>query len=72
MDDPVHDPDIEDALKLMYGVIIAQHPNSIAVLVRLLASVAFASNGYLLHLLCILDIHCPLFLFFKIMSFSID
>jgi hypothetical protein len=33
MDDPVHDPDIEDALQLMYGVIIARHPNSIAVLV---------------------------------------
>ena len=47
MDDPVHDPDIEDALQLMYGVIIARHPNSIAVLVRLLASVAFASDWLL-------------------------
>ena len=47
MDDPVHDPDIEDALQLTYGVIIARHPNSIAVLVRLLASVAFASDWLL-------------------------
>jgi hypothetical protein len=47
VDDPVHDPDIEDALQLMYGVIIAQHPNSIAVLVRLLASVTFASDWLL-------------------------
>ena len=47
VDNPVRDPDIEDALQLMYGVIIARHPNSIAVLVRLLASVAFASDWLL-------------------------
>ena len=47
VDDPVHDPDIEDALQLMYGVIITKHPNSVGVLVRLLASVAFASDWLL-------------------------
>jgi hypothetical protein len=33
VDNPVSDPDIEDALQLMYGAIIAQHPNTIGVLV---------------------------------------
>jgi hypothetical protein len=47
VDDPVNDSDIEEAMQLMYGVIIARHPNSIAVLVRLLASVAFASDWLL-------------------------
>ncbi len=42
MHNPVHDPDIEDALQLMYGVIFARHPNSTADLK--LASVAFASD----------------------------
>jgi hypothetical protein len=47
VDDPVNDPDIEDALQLMYGVIIAQHPNSIRVLLRALASVTYASDWLL-------------------------
>jgi hypothetical protein len=44
VDNPVEDADIRDALQLMYGVIVAQHPTSIGVLVRVLASVVFASD----------------------------
>ncbi len=33
VDNLVEDPDINDALQLMYGVILARHPTSIAVLV---------------------------------------
>ena len=47
VDNPVDDPDISDALQLMYGVIIARHPTSIAVLVRVLASVTYASDWLL-------------------------
>ena len=45
VDNPVEHADVHDALQLMYGVImVAQHPTSIKVLVRVLASVAFASD----------------------------
>ena len=47
VDNPVEDPDINDALQLMYGVILARHPTSIAVLVRVLASVTYASDWLL-------------------------
>jgi hypothetical protein len=47
VDNPVEDTDIHDALQLMYSVIIARHPSSIAVLVRVLASVVFASDWLL-------------------------
>jgi hypothetical protein len=48
VDDPVNDPDIDDALQLMYGVIIVgQHPNSIRVLLCVLASVTYASDWLL-------------------------
>ena len=47
VDNPVEDTDIGEALQLMYGVIIGQHPSSIAVLVRVLASVTYASNWLL-------------------------
>jgi hypothetical protein len=47
VDNPVEDTDIGGALQLMYGVIIGQHPSSIAVLVRVLASVTYASNWLL-------------------------
>ncbi len=47
VDNPVEDADIHDALQLMYGVIIARHPSCIAVLVRVLASVVFASDWLL-------------------------
>jgi hypothetical protein len=43
VDNPVNDPDIEDALQLMYGVI----PNSISVLLCALASVTYASDWLL-------------------------
>jgi hypothetical protein len=33
VDNPVEDADIQDALQLMYGVIVAQHPTIIGVLV---------------------------------------
>ena len=47
VDNPVEDADIHDALQLMYTVIITRHPSSIAVLVRVLASVVFASDWLL-------------------------
>ena len=47
VENPVDDPDINDALHLMYGVIIEKHPGSIAVLVRVLASVTYASDWLL-------------------------
>jgi hypothetical protein len=47
VDNPVEDADIGEALQLMYGVIIERHPSSIAVLVRVLASVTYASNWLL-------------------------
>jgi hypothetical protein len=47
VDNPVDDPDINAALQLMYGVKIARHPTSIAVLVRVLASVTYASDWLL-------------------------
>ena len=47
VDNPVEDADIHDALQLMYAVIITRYPSSIAVLVRVLASVVFASDWLL-------------------------
>ena len=47
VENPVDDPDIKEALHRMYGVIITVHPSSIAILVRLLASVAYASDWIL-------------------------
>ena len=47
VDDPVYDLDVEYSLQSMFGVIIARHPNSIVVLVQLLASVASASDWLL-------------------------
>ena len=44
VDNPVEDADVRDALQLTYGDIFAQHPTSIIVLVRILASVVFASD----------------------------
>jgi hypothetical protein len=44
IDNPVEDPDVNEALHSMYGVIVTIHPSSIAVLLRLLASVAYASE----------------------------
>ena len=47
VDSPVEDADIGEGLHLMYGVIIEEHPTSIAVLVRVLASVTCASDWLL-------------------------
>jgi hypothetical protein len=47
VDNPVEDTDIQEALQLMYSVIIAKHPSSIAVLVRVLASVVYAADWLL-------------------------
>ncbi len=44
---PVEDSDIHDALQLMYGIIVARHPTSIGGLIRILASVVFASDWLL-------------------------
>ena len=47
VENPVEDPDIGDALRLMYGVILVKHPSSIGVLLRVLASVVYASDWLL-------------------------
>lgn len=47
VDNPLEDADIQNALQLMYAVIITQYPSNIAVLVQVLAHVVFAS-GWLL------------------------
>lgn len=48
VDNPLEDADIQNALQLMYAVIIAQYPfNNIAVLVQVLAPVVFASDWLL-------------------------
>ena len=47
VENPVEDADVKDALQLMYGVIIAKHPSSIAVLLRVLASVVYAADWLL-------------------------
>jgi hypothetical protein len=47
VDNPVEDADIGEGLHLMNGVIIEKHPTSIAVLVRVLASVTYASDWLL-------------------------
>lgn len=47
VENPVDDPNISDALHMMYSVIIEKHPNSIAVLVWVLASVTYASDWLL-------------------------
>ena len=47
VDNPVEDADIGEGLHLMYGVIFERHPTSIAVLVRVLASVTYASDWLL-------------------------
>ena len=44
VESPVDDPLINKALCNMYGTILAKHPRSIAVMVRLLASVTYASD----------------------------
>jgi len=44
VDSPVDDADIKEGLQLMYGKIIAAYPESIAVLVRFLASATYASD----------------------------
>lgn len=47
MESPIDDEDISQALRSMYGTIIAKQPNRIALLVRLLASVTYASDWLL-------------------------
>jgi hypothetical protein len=47
VDNPVEDADIGEGLYLMYSVIIEKHPTSIVVLVRVLASVTYASDWLL-------------------------
>ena len=47
VDNPTNDPDINDALQLMFGVILPQYLSSIAVLLRVLASVTYASEWLL-------------------------
>jgi hypothetical protein len=44
IDSPTEDSDIQEALCLMYGKIVTNHPDSVALLVRLLASVVHASD----------------------------
>ena len=44
LESPVNDDDIKEGLAIMYGVIATNHPASIGVLVRLLASVTYASD----------------------------
>ena len=47
VDNRVEDPDMKDALQLMYGIILARHPTSITVLVWVLASVTYALDWLL-------------------------
>ena len=47
VENPVDDPDIGNALRLMYGVILVEHPSCIGVLLRVLASVVYASDWLL-------------------------
>jgi hypothetical protein len=44
IDSPTEESDFKEALCLMYGKIVTNHPDSVALLVRLLASVAHASD----------------------------
>jgi hypothetical protein len=44
LESPVNDDDVKEGLAIMYGVIATNHPASIGVLVRLLASVTYASD----------------------------
>ena len=49
VDNPVKDADKHDALQLMHGVFVAQHPTNIGVLVRVLASVLVVASDWLVE-----------------------
>jgi hypothetical protein len=49
VDNPVEDADKHDALQIMHGVIVAQHPTSIGVLVQVLASVLVVASDWLVE-----------------------
>ena len=68
LDDQVHDPDIEDALQLMYVSLLPNIPTVSQHWFDCWHLSPLPPIGCLLHLLSIPDIHCLLFLSFKILS----